>query len=72
MAKTPSVHTAVNRALRAAGRDERLVKGRGYYYFWGGDAASWPSSSVYVSHADVLSVEEWLAEHADFARRGAR
>lgn len=54
----------VNRALAAQGREERLRRGRGYYYFTGGDAPLWPASSVYVAHADALTVEQWLAEYA--------
>lgn len=53
----------VNRALKARGAEERLVRGNGYYYFAGGAAAGWPSSSVYVYRADELTVAEWLREY---------
>jgi hypothetical protein len=36
-----------------------LVKGRGYYYFNGGDTSSWRSSSVLVPHIDMLTLEQW-------------
>jgi hypothetical protein len=50
----------VNRTLAKAGEPYRLRRGRGYYFFTGGDAASWPTSGVYVNRADALSVGEWL------------
>ena len=50
----------VNRALRARGEAITLRRGRGYYYFAGGDAALWPSSGVYVYRASDLTVAEWL------------
>jgi hypothetical protein len=39
---------AVNKALEAAGRQERLVRGREYYYVAGGGAESWPQSGLYT------------------------
>ena len=62
MAQTPNTVAAVNRELKALGEAPRLRRGAGYYYF-DGDACSWPSSSVYVYRADELSVAEWLAEY---------
>jgi hypothetical protein len=38
----------VNKVLKQRGHNERLVRGRGYYYFVDGDAFSWFSSSVEV------------------------
>ena len=38
----------VNDALRARGRDESLRDGEGYFYFGGGEAVHWLSSSVMV------------------------
>lgn len=52
----------VNAALKRAGVPERLRRGRGYHYFYGGDAFSWRSSSVYIYDVGALSVEEWLEE----------
>lgn len=40
--------TAVNKILKARGHAERLVRGRGYYYFVDGNASAWFSSSVPV------------------------
>ena len=53
---------AVNAELKRLGHAERLRRGRGYYYFFGGDAAAWPSSSVYVNDMDCTTVAWWLVE----------
>lgn len=55
----------VNQALRAGGIADRLVRGRGYYYFVGPNADCWYSQSVMVYRASDLSVERWLAEYRD-------
>lgn len=52
----------VNRAIKARGREEKLTRGRGYYYFREGTAAGWYSHSVYVYSASDLSVEQWMKE----------
>lgn len=62
MSDAPVTVAAVNRALKAAGHPERLRRGKGYYYFYGGNAAAWYSSGVYVSRVDAFTVEGWLAE----------
>jgi len=50
----------VNRELRLRGISEKLVRGNGYYYFVGGDAANWYSSSVLVYRASDVSVQYFL------------
>lgn len=52
----------VNDALRARGRDESLREGGGYFYFGGGDAVNWLSSSVMVKKLSDLTLEQWLQE----------
>jgi hypothetical protein len=52
----------VNDALRARGRDESLREGEGYFYFGGGDAVNWLSSSVMVKRISDLTLEQWLKE----------
>ena len=52
----------VNDALRARGRDESLREGGGYFYFGGGEAVNWLSSSVMVKKISDLTLEEWLKE----------
>ena len=56
----------VNAAIKAMGRDERLVAGRGYCYFVEGDAMSWYTSSVPVARISDLSVERWIEELQHF------
>lgn len=50
----------VNNALSIRGVKERLVKGRGYFYFAEGDAASWHQAGVYVATLNQLSLGQWL------------
>jgi hypothetical protein len=45
-ANTMTTPAAVNKVLRQRGHAERLVRGRGYYYFIDGDAFSWFSQSI--------------------------
>lgn len=52
----------VNDALRARGRDESLREGEGYFYFGGGEAVNWLSSSVMVKRISDLTLEQWLKE----------
>lgn len=58
----------INAALRDAGHDERLARGRGYFFFCGGEAARWPVSGVYVASLDQLTVDEWLERRDTLAR----
>ena len=53
----------VNRELRARGKAEQLVKGRGYFYFADGEAATWPSSSVLAYRLDQLTIRQFLDEY---------
>jgi hypothetical protein len=52
----------INDALRARGRDESLREGEGYFYFGGGEAVNWLSTSVMVKKLSDLTLEQWLAE----------
>ncbi len=52
----------VNRELKSRGRTERLRRGRGYYYFAGGEADSWYTASVAVCHASSMTLTRWLEE----------
>ena len=46
--RAPGVVSRINKALAAAGREERLVRGRGYYYVAEGESSGFPSTSIYV------------------------
>lgn len=54
----------VNAALRKRGLPYQLNRGQGYFWFSGGDAHCWPSSSVLVSPVGSLTVAQWLHELA--------
>jgi len=55
----------VNRFLWKNGmpKDVQLRKGRGYYYFSGGDTAGWFQSGVYVFRIDDFTYEGWLGKY---------
>lgn len=57
----------VNDALAAAGYAERLVRGRGYFYFIDGEAFTWYSQGVYVSHLTAFTVEQWVRQRNELA-----
>jgi hypothetical protein len=50
----------VNDALRASGRDDSLREGDGFFYFGGGEAVNWLTSSVMVKKIPDLALEQWL------------
>jgi hypothetical protein len=50
----------VNDALANAGKDERLVRGNGYWYFVEGNASGWFSSSVPVYRISDMTLRRWL------------
>jgi hypothetical protein len=59
----------VNDALRARGRDESLYPGEAYFFFGGGDAVHWLSSSVMVKRISDLTLEQWLAKFDELLER---
>lgn len=54
---------AVNKILKARGHKERLVRGRGYYYFVDGNASGWFSSSIPVMW--LIGTPEHFADMRD-------
>lgn len=61
----------VNRRLARAGRRERLVRGRGYYYLRGGDAAAFRESGFYGFGYPLASADTiWPSVAAKFAEEG--
>lgn len=60
--EAPATVAKVNKALKGAGHPERLTRGRGYYYFAGGNAAGWHTSSVYVNNVGAFTVAGWVEE----------
>jgi hypothetical protein len=59
----------VNDALRARGRDESLREGEGYFYFGGGEAVNWLSSSVMVRRISDLTLDQWLEKFDSLLER---
>jgi hypothetical protein len=59
----------INEALRARSRDESLYPGEGYFFFGGGDAVHWLSSSVMVKRLSDLTLEQWLAKFDELLER---
>ena len=59
----------VNVALRLRGIEERLRRGRGYFYFYNGEASSWPRTAIYTFSLGGLSVEEILGEWQNMSGR---
>lgn len=57
----------VNKYLHQNGvpNDIQLVRGKGYFYFVGGNTPLWYDTSVYVFHLDELSLEDWLKEYKE-------
>lgn len=44
-----SAITRINDGLKKIGREERLIKGRGYYYLAGGEAHTFHHSAIYTN-----------------------
>lgn len=58
----------VNKALKELGIEERLRRGRGYFYFWGGDAPLWFTSGVYgVGEISHTTVQWWLQQWSEMS-----
>lgn len=62
----------INKYLKAAGHAERLARGKDYFYFHGGEAHTWPATSVYVAHVNQLSVADWVSERNELALAAER
>jgi hypothetical protein len=62
----------VNDALRARGRDESLREADGYFYFGGGEAVNWLTSSVMVRRISDLGLEQWLKEFDSLLERNKK
>jgi hypothetical protein len=68
-AKNRVTRKMVNGALRSRGRDESLREGDGYFYFGGGEAVNWLTSSVMVRRISDLTLEQWLREFDSLLER---
>lgn len=52
----------INKEIKNIGFDCELVKGEGYFYFFGKDFELIKDSCVYVNSLNQLSTEQWLFE----------
>lgn len=59
----------LNAYLQLHGITDRLVRGRGYFYF-DGDALSWKTSSVMVNRLNALTPRQWLEEYTNLRSDG--
>ena len=63
----------INRALAEGGSHESLVKGRGGYYFVGGDAPKWPRVLIEVRRLNQLAtVGQWINARNELANHEPR
>ena len=72
MTKNRVTRKMVNDALRARGRDESLREGEGYFYFGGGEAVNWLTSSVMVRRISDLTLDQWLKEFDSLLERNRK
>lgn len=63
----PATTKNVNAALEKVGVPERIVQGKGYVYFDGGDSSSWDTSSIPVYKLSQMSVGRVLKFYEDYA-----
>lgn len=69
IAKPVSAVTRINKALKALGREERLVRGRGYYYLIEGESSSFYTSSIYTMWIEPKDFAFAASEVNDMFRR---
>lgn len=61
----------INEALKARGITDELVRGNGYFYFWGDAAIKWGHSSVYVCKLNhIPTVEQWMRQYDILKEQG--
>ena len=57
---------SVNAALKRLGAEERLVRGKDYFYFTDGDSHKWPQTAIYgVARVSDMSIDRWIEEYKD-------
>ena len=50
----------VNDAFAVMGIPERLGRAKGYFFFFGGNAAKWTKASVFVAKLNDKTLAEWV------------
>jgi hypothetical protein len=64
----PKSTAQVNAFLKSKNIKEKLQKGKGYFYFSGGDSYNWAESAVYVYRIDDMTFQDWYEEYKKFSR----
>ena len=67
----PLTVKAINAELSRRGHTARLENADGYFYFSGGEAASWLDRTVQVPKVSSLTLEQWMEEFDQLAKRNA-
>jgi hypothetical protein len=52
----------INKALADAGINAELIKGKGYFYFFGDDVDTCNTTSVYVYRLTSFTIDQWVRE----------
>lgn len=58
----------VNKKIASLGINAELIKGDGYFYFWGKDVELCRSTSVMVNQLNCLSIDQWMEELKGFVK----
>ena len=60
----------LNKELHKMGmpKDICLVRGKGYFYFYGGGTVNWYTSSVLAFSLEQLTVKEWYDEYVSLSK----
>ncbi|ASD50444.1 hypothetical protein FDI24_gp162 [Acidovorax phage ACP17] len=53
----------INKELARRGYEERIAKGKGYFYFFGGTCPTWIKTCVWVDTLNTYSMTEWLTQY---------
>lgn len=54
----------INKAFAERNVPERVAKGKGCFYFFGGDAPNWAHTCVFVSRVGDFDLQGWMREHS--------
>jgi hypothetical protein len=52
----------INDELLRRGRNARLERASGYFYFFGGEATDWLDRTVQATTVNALTLEQWIEE----------
>jgi hypothetical protein len=53
----------INKMLERKGVEERLYRGKDYFYFYGGTTDCWPDTMVYTTRLNDNTIEGWWANY---------